>query len=175
MDRRRPSPDGRHFSWSGPTGLVNVPSAVGPDQKCDGRLISEPWIALVGLGCIWLANWDCTKSVKRLVMAQADPNMKANDGRTPLHFAIQNPEMVKLLLDHGASVSAQNADGENCASFSSTFRKRRDGKIVVEQILEVGGACTWKLRELMMGMKLGNKLGTERRRKRNVNAIACLE
>jgi ankyrin repeat protein len=58
------------------------------------------------------ANWGCPKSMKRLLMAQADPNMGANDGRTPFHFAIQNPEMVKLLLDHGASVSAQNANGE---------------------------------------------------------------
>ena len=37
----RQSADRLNFAWSGPRGLKTPPSAVGPDKKCDGRVISE--------------------------------------------------------------------------------------------------------------------------------------
>ena len=61
-----------------------------------------------------------TKNVKKETMQsllknfKSNPNIKNNEGRTPLHIACMygNLSGVKLLVEHGASVSAKKVDDE---------------------------------------------------------------
>jgi hypothetical protein len=57
-----------------------------------------------------------TKAVRLLLDHGADPNIrtwKPDGGSTPLHLAVRNGkiDIARLLLEHGASVEAQNGEG----------------------------------------------------------------
>lgn len=56
-----------------------------------------------------------TESMKVLLDAGADPNVRNLDGRTPLHEAAfcyeKKPEVWRLLLEHGASPDVAAHDG----------------------------------------------------------------
>jgi len=72
--------------------------------------------------------------LKRLLDAGADPNSKDRrkvDGKTPLHTACMNgcPEVVHLLLSHGAYPNARDRDGGTplyyaCEKNDATFTRR---------------------------------------------------
>ena len=46
-----------------------------------------------------------------LIFNGASLEMKDIDGQTPLHLAVDNPKIVKLLLRHGANMSVRNGKG----------------------------------------------------------------
>lgn len=52
--------------------------------------------------------------VATILRCGANPNERDKDGRTPLHFAMENGELVvsALLLDHGADLFACDNKGE---------------------------------------------------------------
>ena len=60
-----------------------------------------------------LAMWSNTNIVPALLDAGANPNALDRLGETPLHLAAHacRPEMISLLLKHGASVGLVNASG----------------------------------------------------------------
>jgi len=51
---------------------------------------------------------------KFMLSIKADPNLRANHGQTPLHYAAVSAEkeVVELLIDHGVEVNAQAHDGD---------------------------------------------------------------
>lgn len=49
--------------------------------------------------------------VERLLLAGADVNIQDADKKTPLHSAIGYPEIVRLLLEHGADPTVRNKQG----------------------------------------------------------------
>jgi ankyrin repeat protein len=70
---------------------------------------------------------------KALSMAQSifgnwiNPNLKADDGNTPLHFAAQmgHEEVAKLLVRKGADTAAKNSAGKTALDVA--FEQKRDG------------------------------------------------
>jgi ankyrin repeat protein len=48
-----------------------------------------------------------------LLESHANADLKDNDGRTPLHHAVENGslEVVRLLLEHGCTVDAKDNSG----------------------------------------------------------------
>jgi ankyrin repeat protein len=64
---------------------------------------------------------DCVECARILIDAGADPKSPGKDalGRTPLHFAAgwSTLEMVQLLVQHGAPVSAKTKKGDTPLSF----------------------------------------------------------
>lgn len=60
---------------------------------------------------------------KMLLQFGANPNIRTRiqidgvDNTTPLHEAFDSPEMIQLLLDHGADASAKDGDGKTPADW----------------------------------------------------------
>lgn len=79
------------------------------------------------------------RTCKKLILLSCDVNSKNNVGETCLHSAcvLDNPEVVKLLLDSGAMVSETNCEGESCL-FTAV---RASNKNVVKVLLENGASC----------------------------------
>ena len=78
---------------------------------------------------IW--GWELDK-VKLLLEAGADPNVRDEDGNTPLHRALERGGQlgtVKLLVLHGADVNAKNKEGTSPLSIA-----KANGR---EEIIEV--------------------------------------
>jgi ankyrin repeat protein len=74
--------------------------------------------------------------VQRLLEAGADANVKANDGRTPLHWASVDGHdaVVQRLLEAGADVNAKTNNG-----WTPLYRASADGHdAVVQRLLEAG-------------------------------------
>jgi len=49
--------------------------------------------------------------VEFLLEHGADPNIKNNDGSTPLHYAADNSKVVEVLLEHGADLNIRDKYG----------------------------------------------------------------
>ena len=60
-------------------------------------------------------------SLRLLLEAGADPNVRQQGGFTPLHAAAHadEPEIARLLLDHGADPSATTDDGRDAARIAA--------------------------------------------------------
>jgi ankyrin repeat protein len=58
--------------------------------------------------------------VRALLEAGADPDAPERAGYTPLHAAahLDDPELVRLLLEHGADASAAAPDGTDAAAMA---------------------------------------------------------
>jgi hypothetical protein len=84
-----------------------------------GEYIAEPEIFIDILPImndsplIWACETGGTASVKKLLAAGADPNVREADGWTALHWAARNGHLraVELLLDHGARISWSDSEG----------------------------------------------------------------
>jgi ankyrin repeat protein len=64
-----------------------------------------------------------------------------NDGRTPLHYAVENyhVDVARVLLDHGVDPTIRNNEGRtpldygsNCEEFIEELRHRSTGTTVYE-------------------------------------------
>ena len=58
--------------------------------------------------------------VRKLISARADVNVRDNTGKTPLHVAARRlkSDLVRILADNGAEVTAVNADGQNISGIA---------------------------------------------------------
>ena len=61
---------------------------------------------------MYAALYGDTESVRQLLKAGADPNLKNNAGATALMWALNDLEKTKLLIDAGADVNARSDDGQ---------------------------------------------------------------
>jgi ankyrin repeat protein len=66
------------------------------------------------------------ESVRALLEAGADPNVRQQGGYTPLHTAAHNDdaELARLLLDHGADPAVKTDDGQTAADMAGAATKR---------------------------------------------------
>jgi len=84
----------------------------------------------------WAAYWDNAETAKRLLRAQADPNIANDYGVTPLLLAIRNrsPAMVTLLLKGDADPNAALWSGEK-----PLMAAARSGEVdIVRALLDAG-------------------------------------
>jgi len=67
---------------------------------------------------------------RQLILAGANPNLADNQAVSPLMYASWycQPELVRLLLKHGAAVNARDVDGET--ALMNAVQLCMDGKIV---------------------------------------------
>ncbi len=54
----------------------------------------------------------CLPAVQLLLKAGADPNQASEDGKTPLHFSLGQPQVLEKLLNEKANVNAATKTGE---------------------------------------------------------------
>jgi len=79
-------------------------------------------------------------SAEKLISAGANLNQRHSTGNTPLHYAIQSdysdisPSIVRMLLDHGADVLAQNYVGRSALHHAVWFGYQ----VLVEVLLDAG-------------------------------------
>jgi ankyrin repeat protein len=95
---------------------------------------------------------DGVRVAQLLLERGVDANSQDKDRWTPLHSACQSgrPEIVRLLLDHGAKVDAENDDGETPLSIVSggEYRSRSKGVRIAQLLLERGADVNGKPRAL---------------------------
>jgi uncharacterized protein len=75
----------------------------------------------------------------QLILSGQDPGLADKDGFTPLHMAAQenNAAVVRVLLEHGAPIDAENKYG-NSPLGSAVFGSKGDGEVI--QLLRAAGA-----------------------------------
>jgi ankyrin repeat protein len=59
---------------------------------------------------MYAALYGDSDSVQRLLKSGADPNVRNDAGATALMWAVEDPEITRLLLRHGADVNARSGD-----------------------------------------------------------------
>ena len=106
------------------------------------KMIGTVWFALLLLapvfsGCANLhkaAGRGDLAEAERFLQKGADVNAKDAYGRTPLMWALDNPEAVRFLVENGADVNARDVNGET-ALMKAAFLCRLD---VVKYLVEKG-------------------------------------
>ncbi|GKT95992.1 ankyrin repeat domain-containing protein 28 [Colletotrichum tofieldiae] len=73
-----------------------------------------------GWSTLWAAaRYGCEEIVRMLIEANADINKSCTESKTtPLHEAVEYPQVVKILLEHGANMNNQAAGGETPLSYA---------------------------------------------------------
>lgn len=98
-----------------------------PNRKDSGG--DTPLVWAVGRSQAGVAHDARLETVRALIMAGADPNLKsgAQSGWTPLIWAAElgEPEMVKALLASGARVDATNDEGLTALNFAANAEVAR--------------------------------------------------
>lgn len=78
-------------------------------------------------------HWWHSHAMNYLLEHGADPNLKNNDGKTPLHLAVQNNErVVEVLLKHGADPNILGTDDTSCLNLAKSNRA------IVHQLIKHG-------------------------------------
>ncbi|HEX3626244.1 MAG TPA: ankyrin repeat domain-containing protein [Verrucomicrobiae bacterium] len=83
-----------------------------------------------------ISSWGDTTKAKILLDADANPNLPGEYDNTPLHEAVRGKkyEMVKLLLEYGASKDLRNEDGFTAADYAE-----KSGDTRLKQLLAQKG------------------------------------
>ena len=83
---------------------------------------------------MYAALYSDAATVKALLQAGANPNLRNEAGATPLMWAIDSAEKTKLLLDAGAEVDARSNDGRTALTIATARVGASDGvKVLLER------------------------------------------
>jgi ankyrin repeat protein len=93
--------------------LLNAGAEVNPTFADNEKLLSPLFWVMAAVFIEWdKYHENRSELIKLLLDTGADPNVKLEDGSTPLHFAIVDYEDTKLLLEAGADKNARNNSGK---------------------------------------------------------------
>ncbi|AVP88185.1 hypothetical protein phytr_12610 [Candidatus Phycorickettsia trachydisci] len=114
---------------------VNIVQALidkGADVNIPDRYLQNP-LHLCSNGDYYESDKD--KIVEMLLKAKADPNVKHDEGYTPLHMAasVGNNTVVKMLIQRGAQIDAKNSNSETPLYIAVKDKKLSTTKILLER------------------------------------------
>ncbi len=77
------------------------------------------------------------EAARQMLLGGANPN-SSTGGMPPLVGAVQadNPEMVKLLLEHGANPNSKNSRGDSAVLIAKTAQ--HPNKAIIDFLLQAG-------------------------------------
>ena len=82
-------------------------------------------------------NWGGLEQLKVLLEARANPNIRDNQGKTALMYAVEgdyNLEKVKLLLKFGADVNAADLQGNTPLKIA----RQHESEKIIQLLIEAG-------------------------------------
>ena len=75
----------------------------------------------------WLAQRGLTEGIACLLANGADPNVKDDKGRTPMHIIAQKgvgKNQVQLLIEHGGDINSRDAHGKTPRNYAQNAKKK---------------------------------------------------
>ncbi len=85
----------------------------------------------------WIAQRGLTRGVLCLLENGADPNIKDDKGRTPMHIIAQKgvgKNQVQVLIEHGGDTNIRDADGKTPLDYAQKAKKKSVKNFLTEYI-----------------------------------------